>query len=82
MLQKADDTTHYPNYRRTYYKYDQKGEIPADKTNWKGSAFRPPKKAHQMGTLKWSVKVQQIGTPFFQIIRDKKIRSSKSCIGS
>jgi hypothetical protein len=32
---------------------------------WKGSAFRPPKKAHQMGTLKWSVKVQQIGTPFF-----------------
>ena len=49
---------------------------------WKGSAFRPPKKAHQMGTLKWSVKVQQIGTPFFQIILDKKIRSSKSCIGS
>ena len=29
---------------------------------WKGSAYRTPQKAQQMGTLKWSFPAQQMGT--------------------
>jgi hypothetical protein len=43
--------------------YDKiESESALDALNWKGSAYRTPQKAQQMGTLKWSFPAQQMGT--------------------